>query len=404
MKSSELKSYIKEIIVSELSETTIVGPGTDPNKIPDIAKSEKTDQNTVRTAVNKAKQTRTSVSVAEEETNEIKIKQSFINKPLSENPLYNKLLKIFANYNNYYLRAEAMGINISNSPYTNYILSRTPEEENQLIEIINILNNNNIPYFFYGKYPNNTIYSSNHEWEKPNSIYDLPTDVHLKLYIGGKDLPFKNHPNHTKPENKRIFIKSEPIDKIMINFIKNNIPVNPDESTTFHFPLDKINPEILQYLNKNKRLDIDMKDPNYGHAVIYKNNKEIIIEFNPEYKPDTLKSRDDLLKTIRSRPRPDDEIYPEKYMFKNASGVASESINEDEEAMAGAEKHEAAAEKLAKITSLLKELEKSMKHLAEKWKQAEGEEKENILNKLKEKTKTKKELKALQDKYAERVV
>lgn len=70
MKSSELKGYIKELIVSELSETTIVGPGTDPNKIPDIAKSEKTDQNTVKTAINKAKQTRTSISVAEEETNE----------------------------------------------------------------------------------------------------------------------------------------------------------------------------------------------------------------------------------------------------------------------------------------------------------------------------------------------
>jgi hypothetical protein len=67
MKSSELKSYIKEIIVSELSETTLVGPKTDPTKIPDIAKSERTDQNTVRTAVNKAKQTNTTVAVAEEE-------------------------------------------------------------------------------------------------------------------------------------------------------------------------------------------------------------------------------------------------------------------------------------------------------------------------------------------------
>lgn len=67
MKSSELKSYIKELIVSELSETTIVGPKTDPTKIPDIAKSEKTDQNTVRAAVNKAKQTNTAVSVAEGE-------------------------------------------------------------------------------------------------------------------------------------------------------------------------------------------------------------------------------------------------------------------------------------------------------------------------------------------------
>ena len=149
MKSSELKSYIKEIIISELSETTMVGPKTDPTKIPDIAKSERTDQNTVRTALNRAKQTNTTVSVAE---------------------------------------------------------------------------------------------------------------------------------------------------------------VNDDDDVV------------------------------------------------------------------------------------------------DQKAMAAAEKNEGNAEKLAKITSHLKEVEKNMKHLAEKWKQSEGEEKENILNKLKEKTKIKKELKALQDKYAESIV
>jgi hypothetical protein len=64
MKSSELKKYIKEIIISELSETTLVGPKTNPNKAQNIANDEKTDINTVKTAINKAKQNNTTVSVA----------------------------------------------------------------------------------------------------------------------------------------------------------------------------------------------------------------------------------------------------------------------------------------------------------------------------------------------------
>jgi hypothetical protein len=76
MKKSELKNYIKEIIVTELSETTVVGPRTDINKAQSIANSEKTSLDTVKTAINKAKQTNTSVSVAEEKTNEVKVKKS----------------------------------------------------------------------------------------------------------------------------------------------------------------------------------------------------------------------------------------------------------------------------------------------------------------------------------------
>jgi hypothetical protein len=42
-----------------------------------------------------------------------------------------------------------------------------------------------------------------------------------------------------------------------------------------------------------------------------------------------------------------------------------------------------------------------MKDLAGKYKKAEKSEKENLLNKLKEKTKTKKELENMQDKLAD---
>ena len=62
MKKSELKQYIKEIIISEL---TMVGPQTPTDEVPSIAKSERTSPSTVRDAIKQAKQTQTSVGVAE---------------------------------------------------------------------------------------------------------------------------------------------------------------------------------------------------------------------------------------------------------------------------------------------------------------------------------------------------
>jgi len=62
MKKSELKEYIKETIIDEL---TMVGPQTPSDEVPNIAKSERTSPNTVKDAIRQAKQTQTSVGVAE---------------------------------------------------------------------------------------------------------------------------------------------------------------------------------------------------------------------------------------------------------------------------------------------------------------------------------------------------
>ena len=86
--------------------------------------------------------------------------------------------------------------------------------------------------------------------------------------------------------------------------------------------------------------------------------------------------------------------------------------NEDEEDEAKLEKKAQAAAKkgggkvgkLQRVTAQLKELEKEMKELVGKWKKAEGKEKETLLDKLKEKTKVKKELEALEDKLADAIV
>jgi hypothetical protein len=63
MKKSELKSYIKEMIVAEL---TTVSPTTDASEAPEIAKSEKTTEPAVKDAIAQAKKTNKPVHVAEE--------------------------------------------------------------------------------------------------------------------------------------------------------------------------------------------------------------------------------------------------------------------------------------------------------------------------------------------------
>jgi hypothetical protein len=72
MKLSELKKQIKDNIYEILSEETVdeltmVGPKTDSSDIADIVKTEKTDTNTVKAAIAKAKSTNSPVNVAESE-------------------------------------------------------------------------------------------------------------------------------------------------------------------------------------------------------------------------------------------------------------------------------------------------------------------------------------------------
>ena len=76
----------------------------------------------------------------------------------------------------------------------------------------------------------------------------------------------------------------------------------------------------------------------------------------------------------------------------------------DKKAQAAAKKGGGKVGKLQRVTAQLKELEKEMKEIVGKWKKAEGKEKETLLDKLKEKTKVKKELEALEDKLADAIV
>ena len=89
---------------------------------------------------------------------------------------------------------------------------------------------------------------------------------------------------------------------------------------------------------------------------------------------------------------------------KDEDEVEDDEEKLDKKAQAAAKKGGGKVGKLQRITAQLKELEKEMKELVGKWKKAEGKEKETLLDKLKEKTKVKKELEALEDKLADAIV
>ena len=77
MKKSALKEYIKKQIVNVLSEATIVDKQTTTDEIPQIAKDEKKDINTVKTAVTKAKETNKPVTIAEKDEDDVEVEDDW---------------------------------------------------------------------------------------------------------------------------------------------------------------------------------------------------------------------------------------------------------------------------------------------------------------------------------------
>ena len=77
---------------------------------------------------------------------------------------------------------------------------------------------------------------------------------------------------------------------------------------------------------------------------------------------------------------------------------------EDQEAIDSAEKLKSQGDKLNKVIIDLSQTEKEMQRLAKQWKQADGTEKESLLQQLKDKTKIKKELESLKQKLEDELV
>lgn len=71
--------------------------------------------------------------------------------------------------------------------------------------------------------------------------------------------------------NKNILNKAK-------EFIKQNVPGagNVSQNETFHFPLEEVDPEIVNYLNSNERLDTTV---NNQSAIMYISDDEVVVEF-----------------------------------------------------------------------------------------------------------------------------
>jgi hypothetical protein len=71
MKKSELKKYIKEQIVNALSEVTVVDKDTRPEEVKDE------NPTTVKTAINKAKETNKPVTIAEKDEDDVEVEDNW---------------------------------------------------------------------------------------------------------------------------------------------------------------------------------------------------------------------------------------------------------------------------------------------------------------------------------------
>jgi hypothetical protein len=71
MKKSELKKYIKEQIVDALSEVTVVDKDTRPEEVKDE------NPTTVKTAIDKAKETNKPVTIAEKDEDDVEVEDNW---------------------------------------------------------------------------------------------------------------------------------------------------------------------------------------------------------------------------------------------------------------------------------------------------------------------------------------
>ncbi len=93
-----------------------------------------------------------------------------------------------------------------------------------------------------------------------------------------------------------------------------------------------------------------------------------------------------------------------QYIKNEIVNILNENDDEDIEAISGAEKLKSKSDKINKVIIDLAQTEKEMKRLLKQWKEAEGDEKESLLQQMKDKTKIKKELEALKQRFEDEMV
>jgi predicted phage tail protein len=109
--------------------------------------------------------------------------------------------------------------------------------------------------------------------------------------------------------------------------------------------------------------------------------KETIVEVLSEASPEEVEAQKELNKELEKTVQLSKEL--------------SEDIDDEDQADAAATKAASDSDSVSVISRKLQDTAKEMKTVVNKWKQAEGEEKERLLARLKDLTKIKKELEGL---------
>ena len=170
--------------------------------------------------------------------------------------------------------------------------------------------------------------------------------------------------------------------------------------------------KALEYLLDNESMSIidvtralGLKHPSYLNTPQFRDlmdvlkQREIIslVGGGVEEKP-AKASKEKITKAVEKDIETGEEEADDYYKADDKDS-APEETDIDKQAAKAANKLTKRTSKLDKVLKGLVQVEKEMKELAKQYKDAEGEEKTNIVAKLKEKTAQKKELEALKDKY-----
>jgi hypothetical protein len=199
------------------------------------------------------------------------------------------------------------------------------------------------------------------------------------------------------------------LDNVIIRKFNNNI--NPIE-LKWHRDLNSRNITILEgkgwkyqqdnQLPINLEPGVELYIPKLTWHRIIKGNNDLIIQIK-EMKNTNLRLRQIIREEIqdifneagRGRPKKteeDDVEVKDNWNKQDKDDISIDDEDIDKTATKSAKSGDKEFSSLNKAISALKQVEKEMKSLAGDYKKSEGKDKENIISKLKEKTKIKKEL------------
>ena len=343
MKIKEFKSFIHEEIIGALNETTMVGPQTITDDINTIAKSEKTSTATVKAAIDQAKKSGQSIAVAEEVNDLTPLQQTV-----------------------YEFESE---------------VSPNPDE---FIKDIKKLSSVKDVYDYY---------AHTRGWLQDKDFKYLLKDLMMSLSNNENDL------NEMARAKVSYILNKEMKDELasLIEKAKGNV------KKALEYLLEKGEMSVADVAKEFGLNDTaSINNPKFRELMGMLKDKGVVSMGGAAPKAAVVKpSKEKIEKAVKAVEKDINtgEEEADDYYKAGDEDSAPDETDIDKQASKAADKLTKRTSKLDKVLKGLIQVEKEMKTLANDYKKAEGEEKANIVAKLKEKTAQKKELEALKDKF-----